>query len=69
MWFYRIQFHCIKIRYSIEPRDRTYVKGYGVLSFLKNKGEHLSNKYAQKLLDSARKSTAHAIKTASKRAI
>ena len=30
---------------------------------------HLSNKYSQKLLDSAKKSTADAIKTASKRAI
>ena len=23
----------IKMRYSIEPRDRIYVKGYGFLSF------------------------------------
>ena len=30
---------------------------------------NLSNKYSQKLLDSAKKSTADAIKTASKRAI
>ena len=57
------------MRYSIEPRDRIYVKGYGVLSFSKNIGKNLSNKYAQKLLDSARKSTTGAIKTASKRAI
>ena len=55
--------------YSIEPRDRTYVKGYGFLSFAKNMGTHLSNKYGQKLLDSAKKSTTDAIKTASKRAI
>ena len=32
-------------------------------------GKHLSNKYGQKLLDSAKKSTADAIKTASKRVI
>ena len=32
-------------------------------------GKNLSNKYAQKLLDSAKKSTTNAIKTASKRAI
>ena len=57
------------MRYSIEPRDRTYVKGYGFLSFAKNMGTHLSNKYGQKLLDSAKKSTTNAIKTASKRAI
>ena len=57
------------MRYSIEPRDRIYVKGYGFLSFAKNMGKSLSNKYGQKLLDSAKKSTTDAIKTASKRAI
>ena len=54
------------MRYSIEPRDRIYVKGYGFLSFAKNMGKSLSNKYGQKLLDSAKKSTTDAIKTASK---
>ena len=39
------------------------------MSFAKNIGKSLSNKYGQKLLDSAKKSTADAIKTASKRAI
>ena len=57
------------MRYSIEPRDRIYVKGYGFLSFTKNMGKSLSNKYGQKLFDGAKKSTADAIKTASKRAI
>ena len=57
------------MRYSIEPRDRIYVKGYGFLSFAKNMGKSLSNKYGQKLLNSAKKSTTDAIKTASKRAI
>ena len=57
------------MRYSIEPRDRIYVKGYGFLSFAKNMGKSLSNKYGQKLLDSAKKSTTDAIKTTSKRAI
>ena len=51
--------------YSIEPRDEIYVKGYECLSFAKN----MSNKYCQKLLDSAKKSTKDATKTASKRAI
>ena len=55
--------------YSIEPKDRIYVKGYGFLSFAKNISKTLSNKYSQKLLDSAKKYTADAIKTASKRAI
>ena len=57
------------MRYSIEPRDRIYVKWYGFLFFAKNMGKNLSNKYGQKLLDSARKSTTDAIKTAWKRAI
>ena len=65
----KTRFHLIKMRYSIEPRDRIYVKGYGFLSFAKNMGKNLSNNYSQKLLDSAKKSTADAIKTASKRAI
>ena len=57
------------MRHSTEPKDRIYVKGYGFLSFAKNMGKSLSNKYGQKLLDSAKKSTTDAIKTASKRAI
>ena len=57
------------MRYSIKPRDRIYVKGHGLLSFAKNMGKMLSNKYGQKLLDSAKKFTTDAIKTASKRAI
>ena len=52
------------MRYSIEPRDRRYVKRYGFLSFAENIVKSFSNKYGQKLLDSAKKST-----TASKRAI
>ena len=59
----------IKMRYSVEPRDRIYLKGYGFLSFAKNMSKSLSNKYGQKLLDSANKSTTGAIETASKRAI
>ena len=59
----------IKIRYSIESRDRIYVKGYEFLSFAKDMGKSLSNKYGQKLLDKAKKSTTDTIKTASKRAI
>ena len=46
-----------------------YVKGYRVLSFAKNIGTHLSNKYGQKLLDAAKNFTKDPIKTASKRAI
>ena len=43
--------------YSIEPREKRYVKGYGFLSFAKNMGTHatkvaknLNNKYGQKLV-------------------
>ena len=49
--------------------DRIYVKGYGFLSFAKNISKSLSNKYGQKLLDSAKKSTTDALKTASKKVI
>ena len=57
------------MRYSIELRDRIYVKGYGFLSLAKNMGKSLNNKYGLKHLDSARKSITDAIKTASKGAI
>ena len=57
------------MRYSIKPRDRRYVKGYGLLSFAKNIGKSISNKHTQKLLGSAEKSATDAIKTPSKRAI
>ena len=60
-----MQFYCIKMRYSIEPRDRVYVKGYGYMSFARS----MSNKYGKKLVDTAKKSATDAIKTASKRAI
>ena len=39
------------------------------MSFAKNIGKNLSNKYGQKLPDSTKKSATDAIKTASKRAI
>ena len=57
------------MRYSIEPKNRRYVKGYGFLSFAKNMGKNISNKYSQKLFDSAKMSAVDAIKTTSKRAI
>ena len=51
------------MRYSIEPRNRRYVKGYGFLSFAKKIGKNLSSNCSQKLV------ATDAIKTASKRAI
>ena len=35
--------------YSIEPRERRYVKGYGFMSFARNFG----NKYGKKLINTA----------------
>ena len=35
------------MRYSIEPRERRFVKGYGFLSFAKN----VSDKYSKSLMD------------------
>ena len=37
------------MRYSIEPRERRYIKGYGSLSFAK----YFGNKYGQKLMKTA----------------
>ena len=44
------------MRYSIETRNRIYAKRYGFLSFAKNMGKNLSNKYGQRHFDSAKKS-------------
>ena len=57
------------MRYSIEPKNRIYVKGYGIQSFGKNIGKKLNNRYGQKVIDSAKKPTADAIRGSSKRAI
>ena len=45
-------------RYSIEPRTRKYVKGYGFLSF----GRNLYKKYGRQLLDAATKTGLDAFK-------
>ena len=50
------------MRYSVQPRDRIFIKGYGFLSFAKNNGKNiiknirkkLSGKYSQKLFDYAK---------------
>ena len=49
------------MHYSIEPRERRYVKGYRFLSFAKSIGKNLSNKYGEKLVDSAKKSATDAL--------
>ena len=53
------------MRYSIEPRFRKYVKGYGFSSFAKNFG----NKYGKKIMDTATKTGMDAAKIASKRVL
>ena len=53
------------MRYSLEPRDWVYVKGYGFISFARS----MSNRYWKELLDTAKKSATDAIKIASKRTI
>ena len=54
------------MRHSIEPRDRRYVKDYGILSFTENICKNIINKYSHKLVNSAKKSATDAIKTVSK---
>ena len=61
----RMQFPLYKMRYSTEPTERRYVKGYGFLSFTRN----LNNKYGQKLANFAKKFTTDASKIASKKPI
>ena len=56
----------MKMRYSTEPRDRRYVKGYGFLSFAKMISKNVSSRYSPKLPESAKKSATDTIKTDSK---
>ena len=53
------------MRYSIEPKFRKYIKGYGFLSFARK----FNNKYAKKLIDTTTKTGIEAAKTASKRVV
>ena len=53
------------MRYSIELRNRVYMKGNRFMSFARS----MSNKYGKNLLIQLTKSATDAIKTASKRAI
>ena len=63
--------------YSVQRRNRIFVKGYRFLSFVKNMGKNidkkisrnLSSKYSLKFLDHAKQLATDLLKTASKRAI
>ena len=61
------------MRYSVQPRDWIFVKGYGFLSFGKNMGKNISRNfscnYSQKLSDHAKQSATDTLKTTSKRVI
>ena len=67
-------------RYSVQPKDRIFIKSYGFLSFVKNmdknigknRSKSLSRKFSpfmlamhQKLLDHAKQSATDAFKTVS----
>ena len=64
-------------RYSVQPRDRIFIKGYEVLTFARNMNKNigkstsknLSGKYRQKPLDHAKQSAVAALKTALKRVV
>ena len=51
------------MRYSIEPRERRYVKGYGFMSFARN----FNDKYSKSLLDKGIDVSKTFAKTAGKR--
>ena len=59
-------------RYSVQPRDQIFVKGYGCLSFAKNMGKNigeniskiLRGKYSQKILNHVKQSATDKFKTA-----
>ena len=53
------------MRYSLEPRRRKFVEGYGFLSFARKFGDN----YGKKLMDTATKTRIDATKTASRRVV
>ena len=65
------------MRYSVQPRDRIFVKDHGISSFVNNMGKdtvkntskYLSRKYSKKLLDHTKQSATDALKFVSETAI
>ena len=61
-------------RYSVQPREQIFVKGYGFLFFAKNmvksigknESKNLSGKYSQKFLNHAKQSATDTLKAAQK---
>ena len=64
-------------RYSVQPRDQIFVKGYGLSPFAKHMGKklgeniskNLSGKCSKKLLNHAKQSATDELKTTSNRII
>ena len=60
--------------YSVQPRDRIFVKGHGILYFAENMGKNiaknisksLNSKYSQKRLDHAKQFATDVFKPSSK---
>ena len=54
-------------RFSVQPRDGIFIKGYGFLSFAESMGRNIRKiirlKYSQKLFDHAKQSAIDALKT------
>ena len=61
------------MRYSVQPWDQIFSKGYRFLFFARNIGKNISNsssgKYSQELLDQAKQFAIDALKTTLKSAI
>ena len=67
VWFNLTNYwiNIMKMKYSTESRFRTYVKGYGFLSFARKFGD----RYGKKLMGTATKTGIDAAKNASKRVV
>ena len=50
------------MRYSIEPRERRYVKGYGFLSFARNFSDKCSKSLMDKGIDLSKTFAKNAVK-------
>ena len=48
--------------FSVQSRDRIFVKGYEFLSFVKNISKNLSSNYSQKFLDNAKQPATDTLK-------
>ena len=48
--------------FSVQSRDRIFVKGYEFLSFVKNISKNLSSNYSQKFLDHAKQPATDTLK-------